>query len=170
MPEPDRTAWHISNITLQVNGQLHKIEAAHHWTLLEVLRERLDLTGAQSGRDRGECGSCTVLLAGKVVYACQLLAVQVGDRPVLTVEGLAKDGVLDPVQQAFLDNDGSQCGFCAPGFLLSAKALLEARPGPTEGQIREALSGNLCRCNAYGRIIQSVREAARLNSMAGGEE
>ena len=121
-----------------------------------------DLTAAKVGCDRGECGTCTVLVDGKPVYACQLLAVQVSDRPVVTVEGLGENGKLDPIQQAFLDNDGAQCGYCTPGFLLSAKALLDANPQPTEAEIREALSGNLCRCNAYGRILQSVRDAADL--------
>ena len=167
MPEEDWSGAPTSNVTLQVNGRSHRLEVRHHWTLLEVLRERLDLTGAKTGCDRGECGSCTVLLAGQPMYACQLLAVQVGDRPVLTVEGLADDASLDPVQQAFLDNDGAQCGFCTPGFLLTAKALLDANPNPTEAEIREALSGNLCRCNAYGRIIRSVQEAARLRSQSG---
>ena len=150
----------ISPVTLQVNGQDHRLEVAHHWTLLRVLREQLDLTAAKVGCDRGECGSCTVLVDGNPVYACQLLAVQVGDRPVLTVEGLANNEKLDPVQQAFVDNDGAQCGYCTPGFLLSAKALLDTNPQPTESEIREALAGNLCRCNAYGRILQSVRDAA----------
>ena len=151
-----------SAINLQVNGQAYPVEVAHHWTLLRVLREQLDLTAAKVGCDRGECGSCTVLVDGNPVYACQLLAVQVGDRPVVTVEGLGDNENLDPVQQAFLDNDGAQCGYCTPGFLLSAKALLDANPQPTEAEIREALSGNLCRCNAYGRILQSVRYAAGL--------
>ena len=136
------------------------MEVAHHWTLLRVLREQLDLTAAKVGCDRGECGTCTVLVDSRPVYACQLLAVQVGDRLVVTVEGLGENENLDPVQQAFLDNDGAQCGYCTPGFLLSAKALLDANPQPTDSEIREALSGNLCRCNAYGRILQSVREAA----------
>ena len=134
---------------------------AHHWTLLRVLREQLDLTAAKVGCDRGECGSCTVLLDGKPVYSCQILAVQVGERPVVTVEGLGEDEKLDRIQQAFLDNDGAQCGYCTPGFLLSTKALLEANPRPTELEIRKALSGNLCRCNAYGRIMESAKAAAR---------
>jgi len=155
-----------STITLEVNRQRHRLAVQHRWTLLDVLREQLDLTGAKRGCDRGECGACTVLLAGQPVYTCQLLAVQVGLRPVVTIEGQAQGDRLDPVQQAFLDNDGGQCGFCTPGFVLAARALLDANPNPTDADIRQSLSGNLCRCNAYGRIIQSVREAARL--MAGG--
>lgn len=150
-----------STVTLEVNGQKHQLEVRHHWTLLDVLREQLDLTGAKRGCDRGECGSCTVLVGGKPVYACQLLVMQVGEQPILTIEGLAQGNRLDPVQQAFLENDGGQCGFCTPGFVMAARALLNINPNPTDDEIRQALSGNLCRCNAYGRIIQSVRAAQR---------
>ena len=166
MPQADWNSSFTSSITLEVNGQRHQLEARHHLTLLEVLRERLDLTGAKVGCDRGECGSCTVLIAGKPIYACQVLAVQVGERPMITVEGLAANGILDPVQQAFLGNDGGQCGYCTPGFLLSTKALLDANPDPSDEEIKEALSGNLCRCNAYGRIIASVRVAARTGPLS----
>ena len=147
-------------IRLEVNGQAHELNVPSHHSLLDVLREELDLTGSKRGCDRGECGSCTVLLDGKPVYSCITLAAQVRGRSVVTVEGLANDGRLDPVQQAFLDEDGGQCGYCTPGFLMSARALLDANPRPTDAEIREALSGNLCRCNAYGRILQSVRTAA----------
>ena len=147
-------------IRLEVNGQTHELTIPSHRTLLDVLREALDLTGSKRGCDRGECGSCTVLLDGKPVYSCITLAAQVRGRSIVTVEGLANDGQLDPVQQAFLDEDGGQCGYCTPGFLMSARALLDANPHPTDAEIREALSGNLCRCNAYGRILQSVRTAA----------
>ena len=149
-------------MALNVNGQSYQLEVDHRWTLLRVLRDTLDLTGAKRGCDRGECGACTVLLDGAPVYSCQMLALQVGSRRVLTVEGLGTADHLHPIQQAFLDNDGGQCGYCTPGFLLSAKALLDGNPGPSEEDIREALAGNICRCNAYGRIIQSVRQAARL--------
>ncbi len=148
------------NVQLNVNGQPHTVTVASHRSLLDVLREDLNLTGAKRGCDRGECGSCTVLLDGKPIYACITLVGQVRGRSVLTVEGLASDGRLDPIQQAFLDEDGGQCGYCTPGFLMSARALLNANPHPSDGEIREALSGNLCRCNAYGRILQSVRTAA----------
>ena len=161
MPDAESVTPHTSELTLNVNGVEHRLAVAHHRTLLDVLREDMDLTGAKRGCDRGECGSCTVLLSGKPVYACQVLAVQVEDRPVLTIEGLASGDELHPVQQAFLDNDGGQCGFCTPGFVLTVKALLDVKPVPTEQEIREALSGNLCRCNAYGRIIESVRAAVK---------
>ena len=154
-------------IRLRVNGQTHNLDIPSHRTLLDVLREELDLTGSKRGCDRGECGSCTVLLDGKPVYSCITLAAQVRGRSVVTVEGLAlrqaqdgREGQLDLVQQAFLDEDGAQCGYCTPGFLMSARALLDANPHPTDAEIREALSGNLCRCNAYGRILQSVHTAA----------
>ena len=157
--------YHTADITLNVNGQLHTLQVRHHWTLLDVIREQLDLTGSKKGCDRGECGSCTVLLDGKPVYACQLLAVQVGSRPIITIEGLG-DGTptlegMDPVQRAFLEEDGGQCGFCTPGFVMSTRALLDDNPNPTDDEIRQALSGNLCRCNAYGRILESVRAARK---------
>ena len=152
---------HRSRITLEVNGRRRDLEVDHRWTLLRTLREELDLTGAKRGCDRGECGACTVLLDGKPVYSCQVLALQVGRRSVSTVESLGSTDDLHPLQTAFLDNDGGQCGFCTPGFLLSAKALLDDNPAPSEAQVRAALSGNICRCNAYGRIVASVQEAAR---------
>ncbi len=152
--------YYTANLTLTVNGQDYPLQVRHHWTLLDALREQLDLTGAKRGCDRGECGSCTVLLDGQPVYSCQLLAVQVGARAITTIEGLAgADGALDSAQQAFLDKDGGQCGFCTPGFVLAARALLNANPNPTDGEIRQALAGNLCRCNAYGRIIAAVKAA-----------
>ena len=132
----------------------------HHWSLLDVLRDVLGLTGAKRGCDRGECGSCTVLLDGAPVNACQALAMRAHGCDVLTVEGLAPAGELSPLQQAFLDEDGGQCGFCTPGFVMATRALLDRNPAPTDAKIREALSGNLCRCNAYGRILASVRAAA----------
>ncbi len=155
--------FHSADLTLNVNGQPRAVTIRHHWTLLDVIREQLDLTGSKKGCDRGECGSCTVLLDGQPVYACQVLAMQVGGRPVVTIEGLG-DGTpnpegMDPVQRAFLENDGGQCGFCTPGFVMSTRALLNHNPNPGDGEIRQALSGNLCRCNAYGRIIESVKAA-----------
>ena len=154
------TDSHTSEIALTVNGIERTVTVRHHWSLLDVLREGLGLTGAKRGCDRGECGSCTALLDGLAVNACQVLAMRAAGRAVLTVEGLAPEGELSPLQQAFLDEDGGQCGFCTPGFVMATRALLDGNPSPTEDEIREALSGNLCRCNAYGRILASVRSAA----------
>ncbi len=153
------TNLHESNIILTVNCAAHTLAVRHHWSLLDVLRDVLGLTGAKRGCDRGECGSCTVLLDGKPVNACQVLAMRAHGHEVLTVEGLAPAGELSPLQQAFLDEDGGQCGFCTPGFVMATRALLDGNPAPTGAEIREALSGNLCRCNAYGRILASVRAA-----------
>ena len=147
------------DIAIEVNGRTHDLEIDTRWTLLHVLREELGLTGAKRGCDRGECGACTVLLDDMPVNACMTLAATVSGRRIRTVEGLSSPDSLHPIQQAFLDNDGGQCGFCTPGFLMSATALLEQNPNPTDGNIRSALAGNICRCNAYGRIIESVRAA-----------
>ena len=147
-------------ITVNVNGVDRDLEVEHRWTLLRVLRQELALTGAKRGCDRGECGACTVLLDGLPVNSCSMLAIQVGARRVRTVEGLGHAGDLNPLQRAFLANDGGQCGYCTPGFLMSATALLESNPAPSVDEIRTALAGNLCRCNAYGRIIASVSDAA----------
>ena len=150
-----------ARITLNGNGTDHQIEVDHRWTLLRVLRDVLGLTGAKRGCDRGECGACTVLVDGDPVCACSMLALQVGGRQVRTVEGLGDANSLNVLQEAFLAEDGGQCGFCTPGFIMSATALLESNTDPTEDEIRAALVGNICRCNAYGRIIESVKAAAK---------
>ena len=150
-----------ASITLNVNGTDHQIEVDHRWTLLRVLRDVLCLTGAKRGCDRGECGACTVLVDGDPVCSCSMLALQVGGRQVRTVEGLGDANNLNVLQEAFLAEDGGQCGFCTPGFIMSATALLESNTDPTEDEIRAALVGNICRCNAYGRIIESVKAAAK---------
>ena len=150
-----------ARITLNVNGTDHQIEVDHRWTLLRVLRDVLGLTGAKRGCDRGECGACTVLVDGDPVCACSMLALQVGGRQVRTVEGLGDADSLNVLQEAFLAEDGGQCGFCTPGFIMSATALLESNTDPTEDEIKAALVGNICRCNAYGRIIESVKAAAK---------
>ena len=152
---------HKSLLVLVVNGESHELEVDHRWTLLYVARNVLGLTGAKRGCDRAECGACTVLLDGRPVYSCQMLALQADSAEVTTIEHLGTLDRLHPVQQAFLDNDGGQCGYCTPAFVLATKALLDVNPSPSDDEIRLALSGNLCRCNAYGRILQSVKEAAR---------
>ena len=151
---------YTSEIELVVNNRRHSLVVAHHWTLLHVLREVLELTGSKRGCDRGECGACTVLLEGAPVNSCQLLVMQVRGRDVLTVEGLADDQKLHPLQEAFLEEDSGQCGYCTPGFLMSTYALLQQNPDPTEQDVRDALVGNLCRCNAYGRIISGALAAS----------
>jgi xanthine dehydrogenase YagT iron-sulfur-binding subunit len=145
-----------TTIRVTVNGTLRRIEVEDRWTLAELLRDHLMLTGTKIGCDRGECGACTVLLDGKPVYSCSNLAVWADGRTVDTVEGLARGGKLDPLQQAFVDHDAPQCGFCTSGQLMSAKALLAANPHPTAENARAALTGNLCRCANYNRIVEAV--------------
>ena len=154
------TAYQYS-VNIEVNGEAHSLEVDGRWTLLRVLRDVLGLTGTKRGCDLGECGACTVLLDGEPVNSCMTLAVMCDGASVRTVESLGSSDALNPVQRAFLANDGGQCGYCTPGFVISAAALLESNPNPTDDEIRDALAGNICRCNAYGRIIESVRSAAR---------
>jgi xanthine dehydrogenase YagT iron-sulfur-binding subunit len=146
---------------LKINGKDHKVAAEPRATLLDVLRDTLDYTGAKKACDRGECGACTVIVDGRSVYACMVLALQARGRDVRTVEGLASGETLHPVQQAFLEHDGFQCGFCTPGQVMSAVALLEKIPSPDLDQIRAGLCGNLCRCAAYNKIFEAARAAAR---------
>ena len=144
------------NISLNVNGILNDVEIEPQRTLLEVLRENLGLTGTKKACNQGECGACTVLLDGKPVPSCLLLAIEAQGKEILTIEGLARDGNLQPVQRAFMKHGGLQCGFCTPGMILSAKALLDENPDPTEDEVKKALAGNLCRCTGYKQIIESV--------------
>jgi xanthine dehydrogenase YagT iron-sulfur-binding subunit len=148
-------------ITLTINGKKTKLEVAANETLLDVLREKLDLTGAKKVCDRGECGGCTVHLDGEPIYACMYLAARADGRAIRTVEGLAQGERLHPVQEAFIEKDGYQCGYCTPGFLMAVSAFLAKNPDPTHDEIREALSGNLCRCGNYAKIYAAVETAAR---------
>jgi xanthine dehydrogenase YagT iron-sulfur-binding subunit len=148
-------------IALTVNGRPVKLEVEANETLLEALREKLDLTGAKRVCDRGECGGCTVLLDGQPVYACMYLAIRADGRTVKTVEGLAAGDKLHPVQEAFIEKDGYQCGFCTPGFLMTTSAFLEKNPAPSLEEIKQALSGNLCRCGNYAKIYEAVGSAAK---------
>ncbi len=147
-------------IELTVNGHRRTIEVAVHHTLLDVLRDDLGLTGAKECCLVGECGACTVILDGRTVDSCLVLAVEADGASVLTVEGLAGGGPLTPLQQAFLDKGAAQCGFCIPGQLISAQALLEATPAPTREEVEEALAGNLCRCAGYEQIIDAILAVA----------
>lgn len=151
-------------VVLRVNGERVTVQVEPHRTLLDVLRDELGLTGAKHVCGEGNCGACTVLLDGETVYACLTLAIECEGSEVRTVEGLARDGALHPVQAAFVEHDGYQCGYCTPGQVLAAVALLEQEPNPTEDEIRLAMSGNLCRCGAYQGIVAAVRSAA-----AGGQ-
>jgi len=147
-------------IRLVVNGTEHQLEVEDRWTLAELLRDHLGLTGTKIGCDRGECGACTVLLDGKPVYSCSNLAVWADGREVHTVEGLAHGDQLDPLQRAFVEHDGPQCGFCTSGQLMSAKALLTRNPHPTANEVRAAMTGNICRCSNYNRYVEAVLAAA----------
>jgi aerobic carbon-monoxide dehydrogenase small subunit len=149
------------SITITVNGVKESLNVPSNMTLLQMLREELALTGVKNGCAAGECGACTVLLNGEPVNSCMLLAVEANGAEIVTVEGLAHDNQLDILQQAFIEEGGVQCGFCTPGMLISARALLNRQPNPTEEDIREALLGNLCRCTGYTRIVQAVQKAAR---------
>lgn len=159
----------IHRITLTINGSSEQVDVPSNLTLLQMLREKLAMTGTKNGCMAGECGACTVMLDGEPVNSCMVLAVECDGAEVLTVEGLAKDGVLDPIQETIIDQGGVQCGFCTPGILISARALLNRNPNPSEGDIREALVGNLCRCTGYLRIVEAVHEASerQLQAMSG---
>jgi aerobic-type carbon monoxide dehydrogenase small subunit (CoxS/CutS family) len=147
--------------TLHVNGMAYPVEIEPGRSLLSVLRTEVGLTGAKEGCDDSECGACMVLMDGEPVNSCSYLALQADGREIVTIEGLAgADGSLHPLQQAFLDQGGVQCGFCTPGMLISAKALLDRNPRPSEEEIRLALSGNLCRCTGYSGIVRAVQSAA----------
>ena len=150
-----------TRIRLKVNGEEREVLAPVHHTLLEVLREELGLAGTKHGCELGECGTCTVLVDGRPVLSCLALPVECEDREITTVEGLARDGALDPLQQAFAELGSAQCGYCIPGFLLSAAALLRERPQPTRREIAEATGGNLCRCTGYLKIFEAIELAAR---------
>jgi len=148
-------------LNIKVNGKDYEIQVKSSATLLNVLREELGLTGTKEGCGVGECGACTVIVDNQAVNACLILALEVRGKSVTTIEGLANDGQLHPIQQAFVDVGGLQCGFCTPGMILSAKVLLDRNPNPTDEEIRKGLEGNFCRCTGYTKIVDSVRVAAQ---------
>ena len=149
-------------IQLNINGRVHKLEVEPRVTLLDALRTRLEITGVKRVCDRGACGACTMLLDGKLIYACSTLAIEAQGKPIRTVESLAQGTVLHPVQQAFCDHDGLMCGFCTPGFVMAVASLLEQNPKPTAEQAKKALDGNICRCGTYKGVL-----AATLNTQGG---
>lgn len=152
---PDKVPMEFS-----INGKSYQADLRPRVTLLDALRDQFELTGAKRVCDRGECGACTVLLDDKPIYACSVLAIEAQHKAITTIEALIEAGNLHPVQQAFVDHDASQCGFCTPGFVVSCKAFLDAHPHPTPDQIRRGLSGNLCRCGTYAGIRQAIAQVA----------
>ena len=150
----------MQNIELNVNGKKYRLTVEDEALLLDVLREDLGLTGTKRGCEIGECGACTVIMDGQTVNSCLVLAAQAHGSEIRTIEGVAQNGKLHPVQQAFIDHDAVHCGFCTPGMVMSTLNLLEHNPHPDEQEIRRAISGNLCRCTGYTQIIEAVRQAA----------
>jgi aerobic-type carbon monoxide dehydrogenase small subunit (CoxS/CutS family) len=153
-------ARHVTQIELELNGRVTRASVPDHWTLLEFLRKSAGLTGAKEGCNAGECGACTVLLDGVAVYACCVLAAETSGKRVMTIEGLGTPEQLAPLQEAFLADDALQCGFCIPGQIMAAKALLDTEASPDREGVRRALSGNLCRCGCYVKIATAVLRAA----------
>jgi len=154
-------------ITLQINGKPYKLMLEPRVTLLDALRDHLDFTGAKRVCDRGNCGACTVIMAGKAVYACSVLAIEAQGKPIQTIEGLASGDALHPISAAFVRNDAQQCGYCTPGLVMATKSLLDRNPSPTLEQVHQELGGNLCRCGTYAGIRKAVLDAA--NVMRGGK-
>jgi carbon-monoxide dehydrogenase small subunit len=150
----------LHRISITVNDELELVDVPSNMTLLQMLRDKLVLTGTKNGCAAGECGACTVLMNGEPVNSCMVLAVECDGAEIITIEGLAHEGQLDPVQEAIIEQGGVQCGFCTPGILISARALLDRNPDPSDYEIRDALVGNLCRCTGYLRIIDAVKESA----------
>ncbi len=149
------------HIALTVNGRRVERDIPIRMTLAEFLREELDLTGTKVGCNRGDCGSCTVILDGEPVLSCTVLGVEASGREVLTIEGLANEGELHPIQEAFVEQDALQCGYCTPGMIMSIKALLDRNPNPTDEDVRRSIDGNLCRCGSYPNIIKAAIEASK---------
>lgn len=148
------------DIILNVNGEDHQVEVQAHETLLHVLRDKLGFTDVKNGCENGECGSCTVLLEGKAIVSCLLLAAKADRKRITTVKGLARNGKLHVLQKQFIEHDAIQCGYCTPGMLMSAKALLDSNQNPTEDQVRHAISGNICRCTGYQQIVEAILAAS----------
>jgi carbon-monoxide dehydrogenase small subunit len=157
----------MEEISFTLNGKPYTLSVKPWRTLLELIREDLSFTGAKEGCGHGECGSCTVIMGGKTVNSCLVPALEADDQEITTIEGLVDGDNLHPIQDAFVEQAGMQCGFCTPGMIMSAKALLDKNPNPSEEEIREGIAGNFCRCTGYTKIIESIRAAAE--AMKGGE-
>jgi len=151
-----------------VNGREYSIDVESDMRLIDILRYKLGLTGVKEGCGEGECGACTIIMDGEAVNSCLVMAVQARGKEIITIEGLEKNGELDPLQTAFMENGAVQCGYCTPGMIMSAKALLLKNPNPTEEEIREAIAGNICRCTGYNNIVKAVKAAS--NNIDGGFE
>jgi carbon-monoxide dehydrogenase small subunit len=150
----------MKQVKLTVNGKAYEVDVQPQDTLLNVIREKLGLTGTKEGCGLGECGACTVIMNGKTVNSCLVLAIEADGKQITTIEGLAEGDKLHPLQQAFIDQGGLQCGFCTPGMIISAKVLLDENPNPSEDEIRRGIAGNFCRCTGYTKIIKSIKTAA----------
>ena len=152
----------FKEITFTINGQSQTLTIQPWRTLLEVIREDLQLTGTKEGCGQGECGSCTVIMGGKTINSCLVPAVEADGQEIITIEGLSNGDVLHPIQEAFMEHSGMQCGFCTPGMIMSAKGLLDRNPKPSEEEIREGIAGNFCRCTGYTKIVESIDAAAKV--------
>jgi aerobic-type carbon monoxide dehydrogenase small subunit (CoxS/CutS family) len=157
-------------VTLQINGSRHELAVEPHWTLLRILRDELGMIGTREGCGEGACGTCTVLVDGELARACLVLGVRIDGQAVLTIEGLSGPEGLHPIQQAFVERGGSQCGFCTPGMIITAKALLEENREPADEEIKAFMSGNLCRCGSYSMIVDAIRVAAVRLREAGAKQ
>ena len=151
----------MKQIKMTVNGKIHELQVKPWATLLEILRDELGLTGTKEGCGLGECGACTVIMDGKTVNSCLVLAPEADEKEIITIEGLAQGDKLHPIQEAFMEQGGLQCGFCTPGIILSTKAVLDENPKPTDEEIRRGIAGNFCRCTGYTKIFESVKAAAQ---------
>lgn len=150
-----------SSIDLNVNGKKRTVEIRNSWTLLKVLRDELGLTGSKCGCEAGQCGACTVIMNGKPILSCLTLAVAAQGQEITTIEGLGENGRLHPLQESFLESHALQCGFCTPGMIISAKALLDENPDPSEEEIKYSLRGNLCRCGSYPKVVKAIQDTAK---------
>lgn len=158
----------MQTIVLKVNGEEHEARVRTQWSLAQVLREGLGLTGTKTGCEMGTCGSCTVLIDGQPFFSCLRMAVDAQGCEITTIEGLEREGQLHALQQAFIEHHGMQCGFCTPGMIMAAKALLDHNADPSEQEVRQAIGGHLCRCGTYMRIVKSIRSAAERSAPLGG--